>query len=103
METASSIITDILCFLGRRDLPPGVHGSIGRLNISTYGPSILLCQINLGSFLKVSARSVLLAIFVLVAMSSIVVIHTLGSLATSINLFGCFPHHTGVSILADGD
>jgi hypothetical protein len=51
---------------------------------------ILFRQIDLGSLLKVSAMSIVLAIFVSAAMSSIMVIHTLGSLATSIRLFGLF-------------
>jgi hypothetical protein len=51
---------------------------------------ILLFHIDLGSFLKVSAMGIVLAIFVSATMSSIMVIRTLGSLATSIRLFGLF-------------
>jgi hypothetical protein len=44
---------------------------------------ILLRDIDLGTFLKVSTRSIVLAIFVLAAISPTIVIRTLGSLVTS--------------------
>jgi hypothetical protein len=37
----SSIIIDLRFFLRRRDLPPRVNGSVGRLNFSRYGFSDL--------------------------------------------------------------
>jgi hypothetical protein len=51
---------------------------------------ILLPRIDLGSFLMVAVRSILLAIFFSAATSSTMVIHALGSLATSTRLFGYF-------------
>jgi hypothetical protein len=41
MEMASSIIIDLWFFLQRRDLRPGVNGSIERLQFSMYGSSDL--------------------------------------------------------------
>jgi hypothetical protein len=51
---------------------------------------ILLREIDLGTFLKVSTRIIVLAIFALAAISLTIVIHTLGSSATSIMMYGCF-------------
>jgi hypothetical protein len=51
---------------------------------------ILLRQINFGSFLLVAARRIILAVFVSTATSSTMMIHTLGSPATSIKLSGYF-------------
>jgi hypothetical protein len=51
----------------------------------------------------VAARRFVLVIFVLTATSLIMVIHTLGSPATSTRLFGYFPWHTCVGTPVDGD
>jgi hypothetical protein len=64
---------------------------------------ILLLQIDFGSFLLVAVRKIILAIFVLAATSSTMVIHTIDSPATSTKLFGYFARHTNVGTLADVD
>jgi hypothetical protein len=64
---------------------------------------ILLRQIDLGSFLMVAARSIILAIIFPAATSSIMVIRTLDSLATSIKLFGYFALTYCVGTIADVD
>jgi hypothetical protein len=51
---------------------------------------ILLCQINFGSFLLVTVRKIILAVFVPTATSSTMVIHTLDSPAAAIKLSGYF-------------
>jgi hypothetical protein len=51
---------------------------------------ILLRQVNFEVFLMVVARRIILAIFVPAAISSIMVIHILGSPTTSTRLFGLF-------------
>jgi hypothetical protein len=65
---------------------------------------ILVRQIDLGSFLMVAARSIVLTIFFPAATSSTMVIRALGSPAISTRLFGYVsPVYTGVVTLADGD
>jgi hypothetical protein len=64
---------------------------------------ILLRQTDLGSFLTVVARSIILAIIFPAAMSSTMVIRTLDSPTTSTKLFGYFAWHAGVGTLADVD
>jgi hypothetical protein len=66
---------------------------------------ILLHRIDLGSFLMVAARSIVLAIFFPAATSLTMVIRVLGSPVTSTRP-GCSVTslwHTGVDTLADGD
>jgi hypothetical protein len=99
IEMASSIITDLWSFFQRQDLPSSINDSVGRLNFSRYGPSNLLRQIDLGSFLMVAARSIILAIFVPATTSSTMVVRALSSLAMSVTFFW----YTGVATLADGD
>jgi hypothetical protein len=41
MDMASSTIIDLRFFLRRRDLSPGINGSVGRLKFSRYGSSDL--------------------------------------------------------------
>jgi hypothetical protein len=67
------------------------------------GLQILLLQINFGFFfLMVAARRFVIAIFVLAAMSSIMVIYTLGSQQRRSGCSVTFFWHTGIDILADG-
>jgi hypothetical protein len=85
MEMASSTIIALRFFLRRWDLRPGVNGSVE----SSLGMviRILLRQTDLGSFLMVAARSIILAIICFAATSLTMVIHTLDSPATSVRLF----------------
>jgi hypothetical protein len=63
----------------------------------------LLRQIDLGSFLMVVARSIILAIFVPAATSSTMVIRALSSPAMLIGYSVTFTWYTGVGTLVDGD
>jgi hypothetical protein len=63
----------------------GVNDDTERSSFFRYGAS--LRQINLGIFFMVAARSIVLTIFIPAATSLIIVIHTLGSSATSTRLF----------------
>jgi hypothetical protein len=67
------------------------------------GLRIFLLQINFGSILMVAARRFVFAIFVPAATSSIMVIRTFGSSATSTRLFGYFSLAYWCGTLADGD
>jgi hypothetical protein len=91
MKMVYSTIIDLRSFLRRRDLHPGVNGSVGRSNFSRYGPLDLASPDRSWIFfLMVAARSIILVLFIPSATSSTMVIRALGSPATSTRLFGYF-------------
>ena len=80
MEMASFTISDLRPYVRRRDLLPGVTRGAVRLKFYRYGlPDLASPDQFWIFFLMVAARSVILAIFVPSAMSSTMVIRTLGS------------------------
>jgi hypothetical protein len=90
MKMSSSTISDLQAFVQRRDLLLGVNGGVVRLQFYRYGLSDLTSPSRFWSFLMVAARRIILAIFIPAAMSSTMVIRTLGSPAASTRLFGLF-------------
>jgi hypothetical protein len=72
-------------------------------NFLGMGLQILLRQIHFRSFLMVATIMIVVAIFIMASTSSIMVIHTLGSLVTLTRLSVIFPFYTGVGTLGDVD
>ena len=87
MEMASSTISDLRHIVQRRDLFPGVNGGVERLSFYRYSLSDLSTLDRFWTFSHGGARRIILVIFVPAAMSSTMVIRTLGSPATLIRMF----------------
>jgi hypothetical protein len=91
METASPTIIDLWPFVRRRYVHPDVNGGVARLNFSSYGPSDFTSSDQICTFFHGCCKEDCpYNIFHGFYIFSIMVIHTLGSTAMSLRLFGYF-------------
>jgi hypothetical protein len=103
MEMTSSIIIVLWPFDRWRDLPPGINGGIGRLNSFRYGPLDLASSDQFWIFSLDRRRRIILAVFVMVATSSTMVIRTLDSQWHRSSCPVILPWYIGVGTFADVD
>jgi hypothetical protein len=90
IEMASSTITNLWFFLRQRIFVPTSMAVFEDFSSLGMVLQILLRQTDLGSFLMVAVRSIILAIFFPAATPSTMVIHTLDSPTTSTKSFDYF-------------